>query len=151
MAATWGKITFGCAKRSGRPIHTLNTMCASIEEAGFVQVHEKGYKLPLGLWAKDEDSKETGTFNHHIWSSGLYMASHYFRSPSSVALRTGPCTKGLGEKPGGAYLKIKSEQSHPVHIGGRQSILLVELSQSASLIYHLHVKNSCKVYRLHLV
>lgn len=71
MAATWGETTFGCAKRSGRPIDTLDTMCASIEEAGFVHVHGKGFKLPIEPWAKG-----TGMFNYHIWSSGLYVASH---------------------------------------------------------------------------
>ncbi|KAJ5636924.1 uncharacterized protein N7484_010237 [Penicillium longicatenatum] len=71
MAATWGETTFGCAERSGRRIDTLNTMRASIEKAGFVEVHEKGYKWPIGPWARDAGLKEAGRLNYHMWTSGL--------------------------------------------------------------------------------
>lgn len=47
--------------------------------------------------------------------------------------------KGLGEKPGAAYLKIKREQSHP-STHWRQSVLLVELSQpwNRHLLYTIY-------------
>lgn len=114
-AATWGKTTFGCAKRSGRPIDTLNTMCASIEEAGFVHVHEKGFRLPIGPWAKGDDPKETGMFNYHIWSSGLYVcglslnSEPLVRSPADRPLRM---LARLGRKHGmGKYIATSEYKS----------------------------------------
>ncbi|KAJ5545577.1 hypothetical protein N7494_003162 [Penicillium frequentans] len=100
------------AERSGRPIDTLNTTCASIEEAGFVHVHEKGYKRPIGSWAKDEDPKETGMFNYHIWSSGLYVASHQIRSPSSVA----PRIASFGRNYEMGNDKLPASLSHSSHL-----------------------------------
>lgn len=71
MAATWGETTFGCAERSGRRIDTLNTMRDSIERAGFVDIHEKLYKWPIGAWARDKQLKEAGSLNYRMWSAGL--------------------------------------------------------------------------------
>lgn len=71
MAATWGDTTFGCAERSDRRIDTLNTMRASIERAGFVNVHERNYKWPIGPWPKEKHYKEAGALNYHMWSAGI--------------------------------------------------------------------------------
>lgn len=59
------------AEKSGRSVNTMNTMRAAIEEAGFVDIHEKTYKVPIGAWAKDPVLKEAGRLNYHQWSSGL--------------------------------------------------------------------------------
>ncbi len=46
-------------------------MRASIEAAGFVDVHERLYKVPMGPWAKDKLLKEVGVLNLQHWKSGL--------------------------------------------------------------------------------
>lgn len=67
----WGDITSACAEKSGRRIDTFYTMRSSIEAAGFVNVHEKTYKWPIGPWPKNETLREVGEYNYQMWSSGL--------------------------------------------------------------------------------
>lgn len=46
-------------------------MRAGIEKAGFVDVHEHLYRVPLGPWAKDRMLKEAGEISYLHWTSGL--------------------------------------------------------------------------------
>lgn len=71
VLAGWGDNFIGCAARAGRPLTTQETMRASIEAAGFVDVHERLYKVPMGPWAKDKLLKEVGLLNLQHWKSGL--------------------------------------------------------------------------------
>ncbi|KAJ5642917.1 uncharacterized protein N7484_005424 [Penicillium longicatenatum] len=48
------------ANKSGKPMDLIKTMRASIEKAGFVDVHEKNVKWPIGPWPKDKTLKELG-------------------------------------------------------------------------------------------
>lgn len=68
---TWGPNIIGAAGKSGRPLDTLDTMREQIEKAGFVDIHEKVYKWPIGPWPKDPVLKETGRLNHHMWKAGM--------------------------------------------------------------------------------
>ena len=67
----WGPNFLGCAERADRPLNTEATMRASIEKAGFVNVHEKIYKCPLGGWPKDKLFKDAGRVNMEHWKTGL--------------------------------------------------------------------------------
>lgn len=60
-----------CGERAGRPLTTQKTMKSAIEKAGFVDVHEHVYKVPLGPWAKNQLLKEAGRINYLVWTSGL--------------------------------------------------------------------------------
>lgn len=60
-----------CGERAGRPLTTQKTMKSAIEKAGFVDVHEHVYKVPLGPWAKNQLLKEAGRVNYLVWTSGL--------------------------------------------------------------------------------
>ncbi|KAJ5241800.1 uncharacterized protein N7469_000127 [Penicillium citrinum] len=71
LLARWGDNFIACGKRAGRSLTTQETMKAAIEKAGFVDVHEHLYRLPLGPWAKNEVLKEAGRINYHHWSAGL--------------------------------------------------------------------------------
>ena len=68
---TWGPNIIGAASNSGRPADTLDTMREQIEKAGFVDIHEKVYKWPIGPWPRDPVLKETGRLNHHMWMTGM--------------------------------------------------------------------------------
>lgn len=46
-------------------------MTETIRKAGFVDIHEKNYKWPLGPWPRDQKYKEAGTVNFQHWMSGL--------------------------------------------------------------------------------
>jgi len=71
LLARWGDNFIACGKRAGRSLTTQETMKAAIEKAGFVDVHEHLYRLPLGPWARNEVLKEAGRINYHHWSAGL--------------------------------------------------------------------------------
>lgn len=47
---------------TGKKLDTVNTTKARIEAAGFTNVQEKWYKVPLGDWAKNPIMKEAGQF-----------------------------------------------------------------------------------------
>jgi hypothetical protein len=69
--ASWGPTFIGCAKCTGRPIDVQLTMKEKIEKAGFVDVQEKLYKIPVGSWPKDKVLKDAGRVNMEHWKSGL--------------------------------------------------------------------------------
>lgn len=71
VLAGWGDNFIGCGERSGRSLKTQETMRAGLEKAGFIDVHEQLYKVPLGPWARNKLLKETGLLNYHHWKSGL--------------------------------------------------------------------------------
>ncbi|KAJ5804834.1 S-adenosyl-L-methionine-dependent methyltransferase [Penicillium riverlandense] len=71
VLANWGETFIGCAERAGRPLTIQETMRASIEKAGFVDVHEHIYKVPIGAWPRDKVLKEVGKLNYHHWVTGM--------------------------------------------------------------------------------
>lgn len=68
---TWGPNTMSAAEKTGRRIDITNTMRAGIEKAGFIDVHEKVYKIPIGTWPKDPLLKEVGRLGYHHALSGM--------------------------------------------------------------------------------
>lgn len=46
-------------------------MSSHIRKTGFVDVHERVYKWPIGPWPKDERIKEAGVVNYQHWMSGV--------------------------------------------------------------------------------
>lgn len=69
--AGWGALGFSCAERAGRSLRTQETMREKIEAAGFINVHERLYKCPIGTWPKNKVLKEAGRLNTLHWSSGI--------------------------------------------------------------------------------
>lgn len=67
----WGPNMLSCGERAGRGIDTFDTMAASIRNAGFVNVHQKNYKWPIGPWPRDKQLKEAGMVNLQHWTSGM--------------------------------------------------------------------------------
>ncbi|KAJ5557369.1 hypothetical protein N7513_002958 [Penicillium frequentans] len=68
---TWGPNMLACGTAAGRECDILDTMAASIRKAGFVEVHEKAYKWPIGGWPRDRRYKEAGTVNYQHWMDGM--------------------------------------------------------------------------------
>lgn len=54
--AGWGDNFIGCSERAGRSLLIQETMRSSMEKAGFVDTHEKLYKIPLVSLAKRQGS-----------------------------------------------------------------------------------------------
>ena len=59
-----------------------------MEEAGFVRVTSKDYKLPIGTWALDENLKEIGEINKAI----------FFTEMEGFALKLGKDDLGWSNK-----------------------------------------------------
>ncbi|OQE90316.1 hypothetical protein PENNAL_c0012G10148 [Penicillium nalgiovense] len=67
----WGDMFIRCSERAGRSLRTHETMRSAIEEAGFVDVHEEKYKIPIGPWARDNALKEAGHLQYGHWNAAL--------------------------------------------------------------------------------
>ncbi|KAJ5217820.1 uncharacterized protein N7469_011445 [Penicillium citrinum] len=67
----WGDIFIRCAERAGRSLNIHETMRGSIEKAGFVDVHQKKSRVPLGPWPKDKQLKEVGQLEYAHWKAAL--------------------------------------------------------------------------------
>lgn len=64
-------ITLDCQKAMGKPFTVAQTMKQSIIDAGFVDVVETKYKIPLGTWDSDPDMKEIGRWYRNFWDVGI--------------------------------------------------------------------------------
>lgn len=67
----WGDMFIRCSERAGRSLRTHETMRSAIEKAGFVDVHEEKYKIPIGSWPKDKLLKEAGHLQYAHWNVAL--------------------------------------------------------------------------------
>lgn len=57
--------------KTGRRLDNQATMRSQIEAAGFINVHEKSQKCPMGEWAKNPVLKEAGRFQKMQFLSGM--------------------------------------------------------------------------------
>ena len=60
-----------CAAKSGRKLDTEEHFQSRVEAAGFSNVHEKLYKVPIGEWTKDPLLKEAGRVHRAQMLQGL--------------------------------------------------------------------------------
>ena len=59
---SWDELFYPLFEEMGKPIDTVHHIRSRIEAAGFTNVHEKRYKIPLGDWVRDPVLKEAGRF-----------------------------------------------------------------------------------------
>lgn len=59
------------AKDTGNTTNTTETLRRMIESAGFVNVHDKLYKVPIGPWARHPIYKQAGSVNMIAFKAGL--------------------------------------------------------------------------------
>lgn len=71
VLAKWGPNIRECGERAGRSCDVIYTMAQSIREKGFIDMHEKNYKWPIGPWPKHQRFKEGGLLNYEHWMSGI--------------------------------------------------------------------------------
>ena len=71
LLSQWGDMFVRAVAKGGRSVNTLNTCRAGIEGAGFVNIHEKLYKVPFGGWVKNPVLKEAGYFHKNQILEGL--------------------------------------------------------------------------------
>ena len=71
LLASMGEIITACSERSGRPIDCLPNMTERIKGAGFVNIKEKKYKVPLGSWPKHPLFKDAGRIGMVTYKAGI--------------------------------------------------------------------------------
>lgn len=70
-------------EKSGKKIDTEETLRSKIEAAGFTNIHEKVYKVPIGEWTKNPLLKEAGKYEKMQILEGLEGVS----CPCRAAIR----------------------------------------------------------------
>ncbi|KAJ5728604.1 uncharacterized protein N7483_003112 [Penicillium malachiteum] len=78
VLSEWGHMFIPCGERAGRPLTTQETMRGALKQAGFVDIQEKLYKVPMGPWPRDKLLKEVGLLNYHHWMVGLEGYAMWF-------------------------------------------------------------------------
>jgi hypothetical protein len=68
----------------GYDLLSLEKNQARLQEAGFINIKEMVWKVPVGIWPKDRLLKEVGMYNREVLSEALQGVS------------MGPYTRGLG-------------------------------------------------------
>jgi hypothetical protein len=78
----WGKVSLEAGDAFGKTLRIVDESRAYIEEAGFENVTEHRYKIPIGGWSSDPRLKEIGRYNRLYWEHGLegwctYLLTRY--------------------------------------------------------------------------
>ena len=80
----------------GKTIDTISEFESRISAAGFTNVHEKVYKVPVGDWVKDPVLKEAGKFHKMIVEGGMKgYAVFLLTTVSSIDLKYDSTTNFL--------------------------------------------------------
>ncbi|KAH0542951.1 hypothetical protein FGG08_002720 [Glutinoglossum americanum] len=69
--AEWTRYGDEAAMMLGRPLRIANKFKRWYKEAGFVDVHEEVFKIPLNPWPKDPHYKNIGRINELNWLDGI--------------------------------------------------------------------------------
>ena len=58
--------------KTGRSFFVSGEMKAHMAAAGFVEIVEKRYSLPLGAWSSDPRARDLGKFYELFWRTGMH-------------------------------------------------------------------------------
>jgi hypothetical protein len=78
----WANLGERAAITGNRPLNIADKLKTWYEEAGFVDVQEKIFKLPVNQWPQDRHMKALGTMSEDNWLSGLsgFTMAHFTRT-----------------------------------------------------------------------
>lgn len=68
----WTDLEDKAAMQLGRPLRIANKLKRWYEQAGFVDVHEEIFRIPINSWAKDPRFKMLGKFFNLNMNAGVY-------------------------------------------------------------------------------
>lgn len=96
LLAKWRSEMGALAEATGNSISITDFMRKGIEDAGFVNIHERQFKFPLGDWPKHPVYKEAGECNRIHFKEGLegwviYALSQIGWSKEEVTVFVGKC------------------------------------------------------------
>lgn len=80
--AEWGRVSLEMGERFGKTFRIHERMKGYIEQAGFEDVVEVVYKMPIGPWSKDPHMKQVGLWNLLDWQEGCegWCVAHLTRA-----------------------------------------------------------------------
>ena len=100
------------AMRLGRPLRIANKLKRWYEQAGFVDVHEEIFAIPVNSWPKDERMKVLGKWFYwnmcagvHAWSIEYFVTALGW-SPAEVEVYLAHVRTALADKSVHAYYKV---------------------------------------------
>lgn len=67
----WSRISIEAAKKLGKNFEDAPLTKENIIKAGFVDVVEHKYKMPVGAWSSDPKMKEIGRWNELYFRQGI--------------------------------------------------------------------------------
>lgn len=67
----WGQVSLKAGEAFGKSLRVLDESAKGIKEAGFTDVVERRFKVPIGPWPKDPHLKELGRYNRLQWEEGI--------------------------------------------------------------------------------
>lgn len=67
----WTTIAQNWTRATSKKFLVANELKQQIADAGFVDVVEQIFKLPLGTWSSDERFKNIGRFYQQFWREGM--------------------------------------------------------------------------------
>ena len=73
----WERMSNRIGEKWGHPFNIIGTMKESLVDAGFVNVKEVEYKIPVGTWPKHKVYKEAGRCNLEQLETGLEVSRLY--------------------------------------------------------------------------
>ncbi|RDL31137.1 Uncharacterized protein BP5553_09926 [Venustampulla echinocandica] len=67
----WGKISLEAGDKFGKDLRIHEQVKGYLEEAGFEDVVDRAFKMPIGPWSKDPHLKQIGLWNQLHWQEGI--------------------------------------------------------------------------------
>ena len=67
----WNSVARDWARATGKTFFVANEVKQQIADAGFVEVVEQIFKVPLGTWSSDERCNQIGRFYEQLWREGM--------------------------------------------------------------------------------
>ncbi|EAS30656.3 methyltransferase [Coccidioides immitis RS] len=67
----WGQVSLEAGDAFGKTLRIVDESRQGMIDAGFVDVVENRFKVPLGPWPKDPHLKELGKYNRLQWQEGI--------------------------------------------------------------------------------
>lgn len=67
----WGKISLKAGDAFGKSLRIVDESAGYMKVAGFEQVTENRFAMPIGPWPKDKELKELGRYNRLQWQEGI--------------------------------------------------------------------------------
>nr|AIA09492.1 SAM dependent methyltransferase [Aspergillus nidulans] len=73
----WGRVSLEAGEAFGKSLRIVDESRDRMIKAGFVDVVERRYKIPIGGWASDHRLKQLGLYNRLLWEEGIEGWSMY--------------------------------------------------------------------------